>query len=99
MAEAADPAFLTATGYGAGDLCARNTEGVSDSDSDAAAIVKVDALTGVTSGLGWATSSTAAAAMSLMATGDFSWLLRGIVERRGERGWTAPDKQRRRGSP
>jgi hypothetical protein len=83
MAEAADPAFSMATGYDAGDLCARNTEGVSGSDSDAVATVKTDALTGATSGRGRATSSIATAVMSPMATGDFGWLLHGIVERRG----------------
>jgi hypothetical protein len=73
--------------------------GVSGSDSDAAVTVKADALTGAASGHGRATSSTAAAAMALMVTGDFGWLLCGTVERRDERGWTASDKQRRRGSP
>jgi hypothetical protein len=81
------------------DLRVRSTYGVSGSDSDAAATVKAEALTGAPSRLGRVMTSTAAATTSSMATSDFSWLLRGMVERRSERGWTTPNKQRRRGSP
>jgi hypothetical protein len=72
---------------------------VSGSDSDAAATVKADALTSATSGLGRATSSTVTAVMAPMVIGDFGWLLRGTMERRGERGQTTQDKQRWWGSP
>jgi hypothetical protein len=82
MAEAADPAFPKVTSYGADDLHVRSTEAVSGSDPDAAAIIKVDTLTGAASGLGRPMSSTAAAATAPLATDDFGWLLRGMVERR-----------------
>jgi hypothetical protein len=62
------------TGHGSGDLCARSTEGVSGSDSNAAAMTVP------------------------MVTRNFGWLLRGTEEKRGEWGWTASDKQQRRGS-
>jgi hypothetical protein len=55
---------------------------VSGSDPDATVIIKVDTLTGAASGLGRPMSSTAAAATAPLATGDFGWLLRGMVERR-----------------
>jgi hypothetical protein len=72
---------------------------VSGSDSDAAATVKADALTGAASGLGRATSLTAATMTAPMAIGDFGWLLRRTEGKRGERGWTVPDKQWQQGSP
>jgi hypothetical protein len=99
MAEEADLAFSMVTSYSASDLHMRSTEGVSGSDSDAASTVKADALTGAASGLGRVMNSIAAAATAPMATGDFGWLLCGMVERRGEQGWTALDMQRWRGSP
>jgi hypothetical protein len=97
--EATDSAFSTETGYDAGDLHVRSTEGVSGSDSDVAATVKADTLTSAASGLGRATSSTATAATAPMVISDFGWLLHGTMERRGERGWTTLDKQRWWGSP
>jgi hypothetical protein len=66
--EAVDPAFSMATGHGVGDLCVRSTEGVSDSDSDAAMTIKADAPIGAASGHGWVTSLTAAATTAPMAT-------------------------------
>jgi hypothetical protein len=51
--EEADPAFSIVTGYDAGDLRARSTEGVSGSDSNAAATVMADALTARHQDLDW----------------------------------------------
>jgi hypothetical protein len=95
-AEVVDSTFSMASGHGVGDLRVRSTEGVSGSDSDAAVTIKADAPISAASGLGRVMSWTAAAPT---ATDDFDSLLRGMEEKRGERGWTAPDKQRRRGSP